>query len=756
MSKNESEFIEPGCLIKIVALVLVLIGLFTCDGKFVAAILTVGVVVYIVGACVTQNSKRRAKNKRKEAKGSRNTAREKKPEEIRRVVESEPNAEGKETPQKTDDGTSKNTTDSNMVSDDMMLIAKSSFDDMCSQLKETYDMVMDICREKDFQSYVLVIKTGSDQVDNSVSMFGSLKFFIIQDVLRSYERLGHPYYEVYPLGGKKMCSIDYDSACGQLLYCIVMQMMKLEDNKQLTWEETKETIKGRDPYNQKLRGAAIEALNLYANADVKATASNGLDDFGLCIILHNYNKEYEYSYRKKMLRIATVIANADGEVTNKENKWLDSIMNVGAPETDHDDEHVVEHPDKELNNLIGLSRVKSEINTLCNFVIMKKKREEEGLKSPRVSYHCVFTGNPGTGKTTVARLLGGIYKDLGVLKKGHLVETDRSGLVAEYVGQTAVKTNKIIDSALDGVLFIDEAYTLAGGGVNDFGPEAIATLLKRMEDDRDRLVVILAGYNNEIEAFINSNPGLRSRFNRYIHFDDYTAEELVEIFKLQVKKGEYTLSDDASQYLQERLTAVVADKPKDFGNARYVRNLFEKAIEAQANRLASKKELTRKELTLLTMADIALGDPVKPANMEKVSLNHDSYLEAKRKTGHGEDGEKAVHADKKEIYDIVQSVFEAKISRLEPDHDNSIEVTYTVYGLDDMDETTFDMEVKERDYDWLWDRDEEGEELDATFICENRMGLHKRIIRAILKNIEEQNVDDSMVGDEDIDYAVEL
>lgn len=265
-------------------------------------------------------------------------------------------------------------------------------------------------------------------------------------------------------------------------------------------------------------------------------------------------------------------------------------------------------PMEELNSMVGLSRVKEEITTLTNFIKMKQKRDEMNLKSPTISYHCVFSGNPGTGKTTVARIIAEIYRNMGVLRKGHLVETDRSGLVAEYVGQTAVKTNKIIDSALDGVLFIDEAYTLAQGGNEDYGREAIATLLKRMEDDRDRLVVILAGYTNEIEQFIDSNPGLRSRFNRYIHFDDYTAEELYEIFCLQVKKSEYVLAEDASQYLKDRLAAVVADKPKDFGNARYVRNLFEKTIEAQSNRLASKAELSKDDLTLITKEDLQFED----------------------------------------------------------------------------------------------------------------------------------------------------
>ena len=257
-----------------------------------------------------------------------------------------------------------------------------------------------------------------------------------------------------------------------------------------------------------------------------------------------------------------------------------------------------------LDDLIGLKRVKEEITTLTNYIKMKQKRDEMDMKSPNISYHCVFTGNPGTGKTTVARIIAGIYRDMGVLYSGHLVETDRSGLVAEYIGQTAVKTNAIIDSALDGVLFIDEVYTLAQGDKTDFGHEAIATLLKRMEDARDRLVVILAGYTNEIEEFINSNPGLRSRFNRYIHFEDYSAEELYEIFCLQMKKNEYTMTDDASQFLKEKLAAVVANKPKDFGNARYVRNLFEKAVEQQANRLAARQELAKEDLTLITKEDL--------------------------------------------------------------------------------------------------------------------------------------------------------
>lgn len=259
----------------------------------------------------------------------------------------------------------------------------------------------------------------------------------------------------------------------------------------------------------------------------------------------------------------------------------------------------------ELDALVGLASVKEEIKTLSNFIKIQQKRKEQGLKSSSVSYHCVFTGNPGTGKTTVARIVAQIYKDLGILSKGHLVETDRAGLVAEYVGQTAVKTNKIIDSALDGVLFIDEAYSLIGTG-QDYGKEAIATLLKRMEDDRDRLVVILAGYSKEMQDFINTNPGLQSRFNRYIDFPDYSAEELLQIFKKNVEKFDYKLDKEALVSMSEYFQHAVENKDANFGNARFVRNIFEKTLEKQANRLSTDSDLDIGELTLITLADLPI------------------------------------------------------------------------------------------------------------------------------------------------------
>ena len=271
----------------------------------------------------------------------------------------------------------------------------------------------------------------------------------------------------------------------------------------------------------------------------------------------------------------------------------------------HDGGAIPYHNDymAELESLIGLISVKKEIGSLRNLIKIQAMRVQQGLPNTNMSYHMVFTGNPGTGKTTVARIVAGIYKELGILKKGHLVETDRSGLIAEYVGQTAIKTNARIDEALDGVLFIDEAYTLVGGE-NDYGAEAIATLLKRMEDDRDRLVVILAGYTNEIKGFINSNPGLQSRFNRYIQFDDYSADELLEILKFNLKKSRYKIKRDAFEWMHSFIRNKVVMKDERFGNARFIRNAFEKIVQNQADRLAKQVTISNEELTIITIDDV--------------------------------------------------------------------------------------------------------------------------------------------------------
>lgn len=254
----------------------------------------------------------------------------------------------------------------------------------------------------------------------------------------------------------------------------------------------------------------------------------------------------------------------------------------GAADTEPDVDTILE----ELNALTGLDAVKQDIQNLVNIIKVQKLREARGMKQPSISLHMVFSGNPGTGKTTVARLLATIYRSLGVLPKGQLVEVDRSQLVAGYIGQTAAKTSQIIEEAIGGILFIDEAYTLsAGKGENDFGQEAIDTLLKAMEDHRNDLIVIVAGYPDLMEDFLGSNPGLRSRFNKYIFFADYTPEELLKILEAMCEKQEYKMSDSAREYALTYFRKRVSEHADDFANAREVRNFMERAIAHQATRI---------------------------------------------------------------------------------------------------------------------------------------------------------------------------
>ena len=257
----------------------------------------------------------------------------------------------------------------------------------------------------------------------------------------------------------------------------------------------------------------------------------------------------------------------------------------------------------ELNALIGLDGVKKEVTNLINMVTIHKLRAEQGLKNTDMSLHMVFSGNPGTGKTTIARLMARIYHSLGILSKGQLIEVDRSGLVAGYVGQTATKTAKVIENAMGGVLFIDEAYSLTSKSENDFGSEAIDTILKAMEDHREDLIVIVAGYDGLMDTFIHSNPGLESRFNRYLHFDDYTIDEMCAILDMRLEKGQYVMDDAAKKavrdYIEESNTSSIA-----FGNARGVRNIFEKLLVEQANRLALAEHVDRDALMQITAADV--------------------------------------------------------------------------------------------------------------------------------------------------------
>jgi stage V sporulation protein K len=347
--------------------------------------------------------------------------------------------------------------------------------------------------------------------------------------------------------------------------------------------------------------------NVLKDIHVVKKTTNGLRFINF---LNSFKQDVSIHYSKIFYDYLRLVCLSDGEISSFEQNFLSNLTSQdittrkskGNDESNEDIASVV----NEINDLVGLQTVKNEIQSLTNLIKIQNARKKEGLITNSLNYHLVFTGNPGTGKTTVARIVSKVFKELGILKQGHLVETDRAGLIAEYVGQTAVKVNKLVDSALDGVLFIDEAYSITDSGGNDYGKEAISTLLKRMEDERDRLVVIVAGYSDKMNAFLESNPGLSSRFNRYIDFEDYNSEDLIRIFFKFVESNQYLLTEEAKDNLNELIKKDIQNKDENFGNGRYVRNIFEKTIEKQSNRIAKLKELNKDILKSIEGEDIPL------------------------------------------------------------------------------------------------------------------------------------------------------
>lgn len=342
-------------------------------------------------------------------------------------------------------------------------------------------------------------------------------------------------------------------------------------------------IKG-DIYGSKKAKYLVETYRLIGQNYLAGNESAGDKEINAlskyCMMLDDYLKEYGLLRPDKKSEPVT-----KGEVQEKKEDINDLMA--------------------ELNSLTGLKTVKEDLNALIDLMRVQKMREENGMKQTDINKHMVFMGNPGTGKTTVARLLAEIYAGIGVVEKGHLVEVDRSGLVSGYIGQTAMKVQDVVEEALGGILFVDEAYTLTSSkGQNDFGQEAVDTLLKAMEDHRDDLIVIVAGYTDLMQEFLDSNPGLRSRFNKYIVFEDYTAEEQFEIFCFMCKGMDYVLSKEAAKEAERFFKERNENKPETYANARDVRNYLEKAISNQATRIVQLKNVDKETLAILEREDL--------------------------------------------------------------------------------------------------------------------------------------------------------
>lgn len=299
----------------------------------------------------------------------------------------------------------------------------------------------------------------------------------------------------------------------------------------------------------------------------------------------NLDNYYQNGYSEEVNSLNSNKKDAPNKTTNKANGTLQEEL-------------------EKLNSLVGLEAIKTDVNSLINLIHVRRLREQRGMEQPPMSLHLVFSGNPGTGKTTVARILSKIYYEMGLLSKGHLIETDRSGLVAGYIGHTAPKVKEVVQEAMGGILFIDEAYTLSSyKSEQDFGQEAIDTLLKEMEDHRDDLIVIVAGYPDLMQEFIQSNPGLQSRFNKYMFFEDYNAEELYGIFKSMCDKNHFILEDKADEYIKSYFVEMYNNRGDNFGNGRDVRNFFEKVYTKQASRVGSNLNISDEELNTLKYED---------------------------------------------------------------------------------------------------------------------------------------------------------
>ncbi len=448
----------------------------------------------------------------------------------------------------------------------------------------------DLNQNKQFSTVINTIVSKSDDAVKFVA-----EHVILQDIIKAYNSIAD-------LNDSKNTTANY-----KVKFILAFLFEKLQGNDMigsLTIERINKFVASE---------SFDKNIEIIKEAKLFDLGEEYKKEFLLPSILKKLKNKHFINSGTFLYRIASLIAKADDSVSEEEQKVLEQINEKinhpkqklqGVKTTEVDENETLVDVLDELHELIGLDNIKTAVQELANFLKVQKLREEQGLKAVNNSLHSVFMGPPGTGKTTVARLVSRVYKHLGYLEKGHLIETDRSGLVAGYVGQTALKVEEVVNTSLNGVLFVDEAYALNKDAKKDFGNEAIEILLKKMEDHRKELVVIVAGYPDEMKDFINSNPGLQSRFNRYFNFDHYKPIELLGIFELFCRKNDFVITDDAKEKLHFIFDKFYEQKDKNFGNARVARNLFEKIIEYQANRIVAITPITSEILKTITEEDI--------------------------------------------------------------------------------------------------------------------------------------------------------
>ncbi|SEL70237.1 ATPase family associated with various cellular activities (AAA) [Aquimarina amphilecti] len=509
----------------------------------------------------------------------------------------------------------------NDLVDDLLLTKKDekkSLSDFTNKFKDFVNQKEDTTQEFDIDyDFLQILKNEGEKIQNLAEDLNNNKRFsntinaivhksddaiefkaehvILQDIIRVFNM-------IYPLSDAKNTVAD-----AKVKFLLAFMFEKLQGNDiiaSLSIERINKFVQS-EKFDEN-----IEVIKTASLFDLGEEYKN---EFLLPSLLKRLDSQHFANSASFLYRIASLVTKADGTISEEETTLLKKINGKlqhpkekleGVKQTEIDENETLDDVMDELNELIGLDNIKTSVKELSNFLKVQKLREEKGLKNVNNSLHSVFMGPPGTGKTTVARLVSKIYKHLGYLEKGHLVETDRTGMVAGYVGQTALKVEEVVKTSLDGVLFIDEAYSLAKDNKKDFGNEAVEVLLKKMEDHRDQLVVIVAGYPDEMEEFIESNPGLQSRFNRYFTFDHYKPKELIGIFELFCLKNDFVLADEAKEKLEFIFDKLYEKRHKSFGNARVARNLFEKIIEYQANRIVSITPLTEELLKTIIEDDI--------------------------------------------------------------------------------------------------------------------------------------------------------